>query len=398
MFNLQQCKDVMYFGETRIQPLCYQDDVGAPCLNVDMARVQASLLASLMQEQTLMAHPDKTGYLILGTKKVKEDMRKELQLNPIDFDKFILKEKDKDKYLGQIFESNLSTSALATVQDRIGKIKGAAIEIKSIIEEFQMQAIAGCMAAWELWEHVLLPSLMSGAGTWIGDVKEAVDLCDKTQNFFWRLILEVPESCIKVALRSETNMIGMKWRVWESKCILLKQIQELEDTALARRVSQEAYEKGWPGLQQEVEDICKDIGIPNINKFNIPRSQIKEAIFFSHYKDMREEIGRSSKLEDIKNEDFRNIQPYFKDKSIENTRLAFRIRTKLVKNIPGNFKNMYKNNKEGLKCTQCSEDILTQSHCIICPGMGELRDGLNLEDISDMVTFFRRVMKKRTNI
>ena len=96
-------------------------------------------------------------------------------------------------------------------------------------------------------------------------------------------------------------MIGMKWRVWESKCILLKQIQELEDTALARRVSQEAYEKGWPGLQQEVEDICKDIGIPNINKFNIPRSQIKEAIFFSHYKDMKEEIGCSSKLDDIKN-------------------------------------------------------------------------------------------------
>ena len=88
----------------------------------------------------------------------------------------------------------------------------------------------------------------------------------KQRFFFWRLILEVPESCIKVALRSETNMIGMKWRVWESKCILLKQIQELEDTALARRVSQEAYEKGWPGLQQEVEDICKDSGIPNINK------------------------------------------------------------------------------------------------------------------------------------
>ena len=143
----------MCYGETRIQPLCYQDDVGAPCLDVDMARVQASLLASLMQEQTLMAHPDKTGYLVLGSKKFKENMRKELDLNPIDFKKFKLKEKEKDKYIGQIFESNLSASALATVQDRIGKNKGAAMEIKSIIEEFKMQALAGCMAAWELWEQ-----------------------------------------------------------------------------------------------------------------------------------------------------------------------------------------------------------------------------------------------------
>ena len=80
---------------------------------------------------------------------------------------------------------------------------------------------------------------------------------------------------------------------------------------------------------------------------------------------------------------------------MENTRLAFRVRTKLVKNIPGNFKNMYKNNKEGMKCSHCSEDILTQSHCVICPGMGELRDGLDMENIADMVTFFRRLMKKR---
>ena len=92
------------------------------------------------------------------------------------------------------------------------------------------------MAAWELWEHALLPSLLSGAGTWLGDINKAVDLCDDTQNFFWRLILEVPESCVKVALRSETQMVGMKWRVWEAKCLLFKQIQNLEDSALAKRV------------------------------------------------------------------------------------------------------------------------------------------------------------------
>ena len=49
---------------------------------------------------------------------------------------------------------------------------------------------------------------------------------------------------------------------------------------------------------------------------------------------MKEELSKSSKMEEIQNEDFRQIQPYFLDKSIENTRLSFRIRTKLVKNIP----------------------------------------------------------------
>ena len=62
------------------------------------------------------------------------------------------------------------------MQERVARIKGTAIEIKSIIEDFKMQALSGCMAAWELWEHALLPSLLAGAGTWIGDIRKAIDL------------------------------------------------------------------------------------------------------------------------------------------------------------------------------------------------------------------------------
>ena len=102
-----------------------------------------------------------------------------------------------------------------------------------------MQALAGGMVAWELWEHALLPSLLVGAGTWLGEIQEAVDLCDSIQNFFWHLVL-VPESCPKVALRSEPRMTGMKWRIWEEKCLLLKKILQLDNTAVAKRVCKEA--------------------------------------------------------------------------------------------------------------------------------------------------------------
>ena len=46
------------------------------------------------------------------------------------------------------------------------------------------------MAVRELWEQALIPSLLSGAGTWMGECKEAVDLCDNIQNFFWRVVLK----------------------------------------------------------------------------------------------------------------------------------------------------------------------------------------------------------------
>ena len=45
-----------------------------------------------------------------------------------------------------------------------------------------MQSFGGLMAARELWEKALEPSLLSGAGTWLGECKEAVELCDQIQN------------------------------------------------------------------------------------------------------------------------------------------------------------------------------------------------------------------------
>ena len=195
---------------------------------------------------------------------------------------------------------------------------------------------------------------------------------------------------------SPSKQIGMKWRIWESKCLLLKQIQELDDTALAKKICQEADDRGWPGLKSEVKEICRQIGIEDLNKHNISKTHIKEAIFYSHYKSMKEDMSKSSKLEDIQNEDYRCIQPYFLDKSVSNTRLAFRIRTKMLEKIPGNYKNMFKNSKEGLKCSHCEEDVMTQIHCVSCPGFKQLREGLDLTCMADMVVYFRRVMVERS--
>ena len=99
-------------------------------------------------------------------------------------------------------QGGLERSVEATAHGRAGLIRGATMGMKSIVEEFQMQAMGGMMAAWELWERSLVPKLLSGAGTWFGgECKEAIQICDDVQNFYWRVMLKVPESCPKIALR-----------------------------------------------------------------------------------------------------------------------------------------------------------------------------------------------------
>ena len=149
----------------------------------------------------------------------------------------------------------------------------------------------------------------------------------------------VPESCPKIALRCETGMMGMKWRIWTAKIMLLVRIKSQDKSSLSRQVFEESHARGWPGLGEEVSQICREIGIPDVNDVCVNKEEIKTAIWNHHYADMKKELNNSKKLMDIRDEDFSEVQEYFKQKSVDNTRLAFRVRSKMVDEIPANFKD-----------------------------------------------------------
>jgi hypothetical protein len=114
---------------------------------------------------------------------------------------------------------------------------------------------------------------------------------------------------------------------------------------------------------------------------------------------MVEIINKQSKLERIRGEDFRDVQEYLNEKSIANSRMAFKIRGHMVPDIPGNFKNRYRvggSIREGLVCDKCQEgEIFTQNHCLT---WSDLREGLKLTKISDMVSFFRKLLVERARV
>ena len=408
MDYFEDSKDEVWYGGVRLQPLSYQDDIMKSSRNVMDTQVGNIKLAAMLQEKGLEAHPDKTCFIVCGSNKYKQNVDQDLKRQTIMFGEFPVKHREYDRYLGQILHGGgLEQSAETTVMERVGRIKGATLEIKTIIEEFQMQALGGMMAAWVLWERALVPALLSGAGTWFGlrECKKAVELCESLQNFFWRVMLKVPESCPKLALRCETGMMGMKWRIWQEKIFLLLRIKKQPEGVLARQVYEEGRAKGWPGLSEDVSNICKQLVIPDVNDALISKASLKKAILGHHYKELKQEmegLEESQKLYSIKHDDFSEVQEYFKEKSVESVRMAFKVRSLMVSEIPGNFKAKYRKNGQGdkgLLCTHCEKDmIMTQSHCLECPALEEMREGLELSNIMDLVTFFRKLLVERTRL
>ena len=211
----------------------------------------------------------------------------------------------------------------ATIRDRQGKLKGAIFEVKSIVDDFRMQAISGMMAARELWERYMVPSLLSGAGTWVGASTTEIEMCDKIQDMFWRVMFEVPESCPRIALRAETRMVGMKHRIWEQKLLLIKRIRSQDPSILSRRIYTEQRSNKWPGLSREVEDICDQLDIPDINKTEMSSIDIKRAILEHHDRQVFEDVSKSKKMMQHKNDNFCKAQSYMEGKSVINCHMAF---------------------------------------------------------------------------
>ena len=128
-----------------------------------------------------------------------------------------------------------------------------------------------------------------------------------------------------------------------------------------------------------------------------------------HYEEMKEEMAKISKLDDIKHEDFRSVQSYMKSCSIESARMKFSLRGRMY-NCRANYHGSYDTNNRG--CPACMEargteddsdssqdgpevEEETQSHLGICPHYSHLRQGLDIATTEGMVQYFQAVLRER---
>ena len=386
--------DEVNYGGVRLQPLSFQDDIARAVRGVKEALVGNMKMRSLMEEKQLQVHPDKTGFIVLGCKKFKEEVEKELGATPIIFGNLVTGAKVMDKYLGDMIHTDgLAASVEATINDRAGKVQAAGFEVAAIIEDFRMQAVGGLMGAWDLWNLAIVPSLLSNCGIWTEIDAKSVQKLDEMQEAFIRRILQVPISTPKVSLRSETGLLSMKLRIWGEKIKMVLAIRKMDKTFLARQIYEEQVQLQWPGLAREVEVICSAIGIPDVNQSTVNKRDVDMAI----QKVNREEIVKEmkekyKKLDELVDTENGLVKDYMKTKNIMESRMLFRIRTKML-DLKENMKGRYKSN---LECDACdSQESESQSHIMRCEGYKSLREGMDFSQDKDLVNYFSQVMKIR---
>jgi hypothetical protein len=314
------------YGTIRLQPLIYIDDLARSSPDLRSVRAGNMKFSCLAMEKQLQFHPKKSCYLVYGTENFKARIKLEAEEEPVMLGPNTLKEKTEEKYLGDVFSSRgLSASIEATIDDRAAKIKGSIYELRAVIEDFRMQAVGGMEAAIDLYESCIVPSLIANCSTWMEMKKEAEEKLDSLQDLFGRVLLKMPQSTPRMAIRGALGLLGMRFRVYQEKVLLVKAIKEQEEDCLAKQVLEEQVRMGWPGLAGDVQEICQLTGLPDITKpdINIEKSDIKEAMQLSHLKYLKEHMT-GVKLESMKTTDMRARRSYTKW-NLEMCRMAFRL-------------------------------------------------------------------------
>ena len=410
------------YGTICLQPLSYIDDVSRSSPEASSARAGNAKFSSLAAEKQLNFHPKKSCYLVFGTERYKAEVEMDAEEEPIMLGKVKLNEKVEEKYLGDVLSSlGLAQSVEATVKERVAKIKGSIYELRALIEDFRMQVIGGMEAAIDIYESCIVPSLLSNASTWMEVQKHTEERLDALQDLFGRVLLQIPQSTPKLAARAALGLLGMKWRVWEAKVLLVVAIREQEEDCLAKEILDEQVRMDWPGLAKEVKKICQEVGLPDATDPNtrLQRETVNEAIRINHHQHLKEDM-RGKKLEKMKTTDMRHRRNYTK-LSVEECRMAFRLEVfqfECRANMPTKY-------RRDLRCRACGPglgeqqeqgeqqegeqeqgeqdqgeqeqggQVEDQDHLEVCPGYSELWEGLSPASPETTVRYFMRVKMKR---
>ena len=399
-------EEELEYGGVQLAPLMFQDDFLQGTGRLEEARRASEKVNSMLKQRALKLNSRKSVCLVMGTTKQKMEITKQLKQKPLMCGEVEIKEARVEKWLGQYMSAGgLADSVSETIKAKEGKVRGACMEVATIVEDWRSQAIGGIEAAFILWEACCIPTILSGAGNWINMTKAAEQRLESLQNWFVRLILRVGPGCPAASLRWETGLLSMKMRVWIEKLLLVRHIRGLEASTLARQVFEEQMSQKLPGLAREAAAICQTLGLEDCNKVAMERWSNKQyrAMVLDHCRKKDEEELRKMgsgqrKCEMIFKEEY-GRKKYMRMRTLKEVRSLFCTRVQMQP-FAGNYSKDKRFQNTNWRCL-CGEAKEEEEHLRggECPIYGDIRGEFPvIMDDDQLDDLFTRIIERRKRL
>jgi hypothetical protein len=395
------------YGSLEIIPFMFQDDFENISGSIIEARMNNIKVDVVVKEKRLSLNEVKTVCLVMGTTSQKEEVRRELEARPMMCGSFVTKLVASDKWLGDYIHSGgLGESCLETIRQREGKVKGAALEIAVIVDDWRAQVVGGFQSGLLLWESCCIPSLLHNSGTWVELSSEGVRKLETLQLWFVRLLLRQGPGVPTASLLWETSLLTMELRVWREKLCMIVHLRELEEDSLGRRVWEEQRMFSWPGLAREAEEISRRLVVEDPNTTEMTkrgyRREVTKACHQYNEMELRQKMlnKEGEVMEKCRRiaEDSYGRKEYFGGKVPREVRSYFATRVSMLP-LAGNFSHDKRFARTGWWC-RCGEEREEEEHVRdACPLYQDIRDKYpSLQEDSNLVKFFDEMLSRRDDI
>jgi hypothetical protein len=169
-----------------------------------------------------------------------------------------------------------------------------------------------------------------------------------------------------LALMWETGTSTMGNRILKRKLIFVHHLFNLPERSLANHCAIMQEEMSLPGRIIEIKEVLAELDLPNMKSVSKPQwKNLVNKMILKKNKDDLVNIAKNCKKidsEEMAAEEFER-KSYMTDLRMDQARMKFRIKTKMVKNIKLNFTNGPKSVKSLWKCPECSH-LDSQEHVL----------------------------------
>ena len=98
-------------------------------------------------------------------------------------------------------------------------------------------------------------------------------------------------------------------------------------------------------------------------------------------------------VDSLESEKF-GLKEYFKTLNLPDARLKFALRSKRTRTIQMNYKSDIKSKENHWKFVECGKED-SKEHLLQCEVYSNLREGKDLDDDSQLVDYFRKIINAR---
>ena len=388
------------FGEVSLGPILFQDDVARLSLTAAGAQAANSKMECVAATKLLDFNVDKSCYIVIGKKKRRQEIIKQIEANPIELCGSRMKESESVKYLGDYLScKGLQDSAFLTISRRKRLVSRSSFEIRSVVEDCRSHTVGGISAGLDLWEIAVIPMTLYNSETWQEIDTATINILEKLQYDFLRCLFAVGSGCPLPLLLSESGSILMELRILQKKVLFLHHLEHLEDGSLAKEVFREQTRLGLPGIHTECSNFLARFGLHNLHRYN--KMQFKKVV-----KENIKMLNKERVIEMAKKKQYKKVsietlsaddfirKSYLSEMNVSDARIRFKVSSHMLQTVKMNFQSDPEYKGDLWSCDDCGK-IDTQKHLLHCEGYSAFRQDKNLSLDADLVSYVKSVLKHR---